>query len=411
LVEADLAAVTLYCEGGRFSLENRDGGWVVLGQENLKLEPRAVSALLMSVIRIISFEQISPDSTGAEEFGLTAECSKVLLKKNDGTEITILLGSLNPSGTGHYVQKAGDPAIYLLASYISGQLLMDLNTMRDRSLPAVNPEELTYISIKGERTVEIVPYFQFDPFGSNMYPFLMTSPYKRPVGIDSEAISRGMESLLTNLMIRDFVSAETPLLTTGLDGSALRLSLGDKSGGELNLLIGKKTGDGGYYCKIPGNPEIFTLAGENLSLAFLKPFELADHFVRLINIDLVDGLSIRTPGESWEASIKRIDEETAEYFFQGKQIDEDPFKKMYQEVLYLLSEGEIPEDFSPGKALVTIEYRGTVDNPGTTRADFFEYDSDFYAIGIDSYEPEFLIGKYQVEDLLDYLRNFKGTEG
>ena len=137
----------------------------------------------------------------------------------------------------------------------------------------------------------------------------------------------------------------------------------------------------------------------------LKPFDLADHFVRLVNIDLVDSLTVRAAGESWEASITRIDEETAEYFFQGERIDESPFKKMYQEVLYLLSEGEIPGRFSPGEAVVTVEYRG---NAGTTRADFFEYNSDYFAVGIDGYTAEFLIGRYQVENLLDYLRNFSG---
>ena len=72
-------------------------------------------------------------------------------------------------------------------------------------------------------------------------------------------------------------------------------------------------------------------------------------------------------------------------------------------------EGEIPAAFTPsGRPEFRVTYTGDDSAPGKTSAEFFDYNQDFYAVSIDGYPPEFLIGKYQVEALITYLRNFKG---
>jgi len=398
LDEADLNSVTLDNEAGRFTLVRKADDWLVQNRENLKLDPQAKAEFIMSFLRVISFDQISPNSSNAVAYGLDENSNKAILGLTDGSEIILSIGSTNPSGSGHYVQNEGDPAIYLLSSYISQALLANVNMLRDRSLPSINPQELAYMKISGNREIEIVPHFQFETFESGLSHFLMTSPYKRPVPVNSETFSKEMENLFKGLFIQSFPGDDTDSSVTGLNESAKILTMKDTSGAELNLLVGKDDGQGGLYCKLPEDPGIFTISKDSLKLVNMRPFDLADHFIRLIGIDLIDRLTVRRGSKTWEGSIKRLDKETEEYYFQGKKIEEDPFKEMYQKVLYLLSEGETPEGTQvSANAEITIEYTGNSANPGKTKAEFYNYNDDYYAVRIDSNPSEFLIGRYQLD--------------
>lgn len=411
LDEADLISVTLDNEAGRFTLIRNENDWFVQNRENLKLDPQAKAGFVMSLLRVVSFDRISPDGKDAAAYGLDENCSRAILGLADGSDLSLSFGSSNPSGSGHYVQREGDPAVYLISSYISQAFLADLNMLRDRSLPGINPQEFAYMKITGDREIEIVPHFQFETFDSGLSHFLMISPYQRPVPVNSEKFSKEMENLFKGLFIQSFQEDDTAVTVTGLNERARTLTIKDKSGAELEILIGKDDGQGGYYCKLPGDPGIFTINKDSLKLVDMKPFELADHFIRLIGIDLIDRLRVSSGDRTWEGSIKRLDDETDEFYFQGKLIEEDPFKGMYQEVLYLLSEGEIPQGFKEeGDPEITIEYTGNSENPGKTRADFYPFDDDYYSVRVDSNPSEFLIGRYQLEDLLEYLENFTGYE-
>ena len=410
LDEADIRSLTLENTKGVFSLVKSGDDWKVEGREALRLNPQAVASFVMSSSRIISFEQISPDSSNAGEYGLIEPAALLTIDKTDDSLIRIHIGSATPSGKGHYVQKEGDPAIYLISSFISGPMLNGVNSLRNRNLPTINGQELSYLKIESERTIEMVPAFQYEKFGSNMSPFLLVRPYKRPLPVNAEKISEYMEKFFSGLVIQTFEDPETPESVSGLGSEARTIQMKDKSGAEFKLNVGNRNDNGAYYCSLPGDPGVFTVAGETLSVIEARPFDLTDRFVRLVGIDLIETLSIETPEKKWEGRIEKLDEENANYYFQGEMIAEDPFKDMYQEVLYLLYEGEQTSDFTPGKSAVTIRYTGNSENPGETRADFYSYNRDYYAVSVDGYDMEFLIGKYQVENLLEFLENFTGKE-
>ncbi len=410
LDETEIRSLSLENTKGSFTLVKKDESWKIRGREELKLNAQAVASLVMSSARIVSFEQISPDSINVEEYGLVEPDAILTIEKPDDTLIRIRIGSANPSGKGHYVQKEGDPAIYLISSFISGPMMNDINSLRDRSLPTINGQDLSYLKIEADRTIEVVPAFQFEKFGSNMSPFLLVRPYRRPLPVNAEKISEYMEKFFSGLIIQTFEDPDTPESVSGLGSAARTIQMKDKSGAEFELRVGNRNDNGAYYCALPGDPGVFTVDGEALSLVEARPFDMADRFVRLVGIDLVETLSVETPEKKWEGRIEKLDEENANYYFQGEMIAEDPFKDMYQEVLYLLYEGELTSDFTSGEAAVTIRYRGNSDNPGETKAEFFPYDRDYYAVSVDGYDVEFLIGKYQVDNLLEFLENFTGKE-
>lgn len=236
----------------------------------------------------------------------------------------------------------------------------------------------------------------------------MVKPYKRPIAVNTQTYSESLEAFVQNYNIIDFI--EEGSKDTGLQNPKATLYMKDGEGSELNISFGNKTEDGSaVYSRIAGVEGVVTLSADAAKITDLKAFEMTDRFVRLISIDIIKEVRIEYGDELWLAGIKWIDDDTGEFTFQGKPVEEDPFKKMYQEILYLLFEGEIPSPFSPeGKADFIITYIGDENSPGKTTAEFYSYNKDYYAVSIDKSNPEFLIGKYQIEALLQYIREYAG---
>ncbi len=406
LDETEVRTIEFSNENGRFTLERSDDDWTVKDNSQIKLDPRMISQAVLPLMHMYSIEKIEGGDISFSEYGITGDSRHLKITTTEGREILMKIGSPNPAGSGFYVNIEGEPEIHILPNSISWKLLIDLDSLRDRSLPSIDPSNLSYLKIDGSETIEIVPFYEFDPFLSTMSSMLMIQPYDPPVAVDNEAYGKAMESFFQGLTIRSFVDEGTSLETTGLDSSAKRLYMKDHGGSELTLLIGKENAEEEVYCAIPGREGIFTLAKETLALADLKPFDLADRFVRLVPLDRVQGFRIEGKGQVWEGHFVRQDEDNADYYFQGQPIEEGPFKKIYQQILYLLTEGEIQGSFTAGEPEFSVTYIGREDsNPGSTTIEFYPYNRDYYAFSVDGRPPRFLIGRYQIDGLVKYLEN------
>ncbi len=416
LAEDELAKLKVENSFGSYTLISgaEEGEGFTLEDEDRPLNQNAAAGLAYSLRSLKSTEKLEDSFHTAADYGLDRPSAILSLTTRDGGSSIIKLGSLTPSGSGYYCTREGDPALYLLSSYSAGGLTAPVTVLFDRSLPEVNLQELQRLTIRTRRTgrtIEIVPYFPYEALSSSLSTLLMVKPYARPVGVNSQKFGENLERLAKNLRILDFAEngEETGLGSKVPTGGVLYLQ--DKGGRELTMHFGETTADGAeVYCRVQGREGIVILPAEAASLLSLTPFEMADHFVRLISIDSISSFSIATPSESWEGTLRYLDEEKkkGEYSFQGRAVEEEAFKKLYQELLYLLFEGEIGEEFAPsGEVQLTLSYTG-IDGRAQTSAEFYDYSRDFYAVSIDGFPPEFLIGKYQVEELLSYLREFRG---
>jgi Domain of unknown function (DUF4340) len=398
-------------------IENRLGTYTMIPGENgitlgesesMNLNQQTAAALSFGLRNLSSYEIIDENSSNLESYGLNKPLGILTAVLSDDSKVQIKLGELTPSGSGYYTIKEGDSTVYILSPYMAGSLLNSVDFLRDRTLPLVNYQDLKQLTITGKRTIDIVPYFPFEVFSSSLSPLLMVKPYQRPTAVNTQTYSESLEAFVQNYKIIDFI--EEGNTDTGLENPRAALYMKDGEDSELSISFGNRTEDGSaVYSRISGFEGIITLPAEAAGITELAAIEMTDRFVRLISIDHVSEVRVEYGDELWVGGIKWIDEDTGEYTFQGEPIEEKPFKKMYQEILYLLFEGEIPETFSPaGKADFRVTYVGDENTPGLTTAEFYKYNQDYYAVSIDEYAPEFLIGKYQVEALVDYIRDFSG---
>lgn len=407
VAEDNFNSLTIENRFGKYTMIPTENGITLQDSESMVLNQQTAGALSYGLRNLTSFEKIEENSSSLKSYGLDNPAGILTVTLSDNSTLQIKLGKATPSGSGYYTMKEGENTVYILSSYMAGSFLNSVDLLRDRTLPQVNFQDLKRLTIKGERIIDIVPYFPYEVFSSSLSPLLMVKPYKRPIAVNTSAYSEHLEAFVKNYQIIDFIEEGT--VETGLKNPAA-LYMKDGKGAELSIEFGNRTEDGSaVYSRISGIGGVITLPVEAAKITEVEVIELTDRFVRLISIDHISEVRVEYGDELWVGGIKWIDEDTGEFTFQGKSVEEDPFKKMYQEILYLLFEGEIPEPFSPrGEAEFVVSYIGDDNSPGKTTAEFYSYNQDYYAVSIDGYAPEFLIGKYQVESLVKYIRNYEG---
>ncbi len=392
---------------GGFTLVRTEEGYLLKDEPAVRLNRQSAASMAYVLCNLKSFEKIEESIESPGDYGLAdGGSARLTLNLNEGSPAVVTVGNSTPTGNGFYAMKEGDPAVYLLPSYAVSGLFNSADLLRDRTLPGVDFQNLTRLTIGGERIIDIVPYFPYEALSSTLSTHVMIKPFRRPVAVSAQKYSDSLEALAGSYSIVSFVPEGTD---TGLD-QARDLYLQDSAGRELTISFGGKTENGQeVYCRISGLDELVTLPAAAASIMDVRPVDMADRFVRLVGIDQVSELKISYLGEEWTGTINWLDEETGEFTYQGEPVDDKAFKKMYQEVLYLLFEGEIPGTFAmEGEPEFTLSYTGDAGSPGVTTAELYNYDRDFYAISIDGFPPEFLIGKYQIEALVSFLREFKG---
>ena len=410
--EDELKSITIENSMGSYTLVLGKGGIEVAGRPELALDQQAAAGLTFTLMNLRSFDLIEKNCSDLEKYGLTAPKGILTLETSDGSKTIVKIGNMTPSKSGYYSLRDGDSSVYLLASYHGTSFLNSLDLLRDRSLPPVNLQDLQRLTITAKRTIDIVPYFPYEVLSSTLSPMVMVKPYRMPVAVNTQSYSKALEALAQNYRIVSFIPDDTKI-DAGLFKGAVQLYMADSAGNEVSISVGARSEEGNYYCRVSGINGIVTLPAEALSLISVTPLEMSDRFMRLIGIDTVKEVRVETPGETWVGGIQFLDDEdeTGVFTFQGESVEEDPFKKMYQEILYLLFEGEIPGEFTPaGEPQFTVTYTGNDETPGKTSATCYEYNNDFYAVSIDGFPPEFLIGKYQIEGLLDYLRDYESRD-
>jgi hypothetical protein len=335
-------------------------------------------------------------------YGLDAPAGRLIISTGDGERVELTGGGMNPTRTGYYVMVPGDPKVYLVPSYSARAIFLDPESLRDRELTAAfEPGAVgRFILESGGGRIDIVPRPEDAALAAPFSTHIMTAPYERSRGVDSEKFTALLEGL-QNLRISRFIDPKPASLGPyGLD-KPLRVFL-ETPEGSFDLLLGNSE-NGERYAQRRGEAEVFTIA-EIDALRTVNPFTLADKFALILNIDTVDNFSVRGGGPALTGEIRRQGEgdgKVETYYFNGKQAEEKSFKAWYQTVIGLLADAEHPQRPQRGGAAeITIEYN--LNKPAGERASIrlIPYNRDFYALEAGGV-IEFLISRPQVRALYE----------
>jgi hypothetical protein len=385
------------------SLEKKGDLWELAspaGGAGIRLDQSKIESALWSLGSVWAERVVDEAPEDLSVYGLDKPLPRTVVIDSEGGRADFVVGNMTPSRSSYYVMTGEDPKVYTVSEYSVRNLLMDLDSIRERSLLApFEPQNLRRLSLDtGKTRIDVSPKGEGDTGLSSFSTFMLTGPYARTHGVDSEKFTEFLTPL-QSLQIRDFID-DTPssLGPYGLD-KPMRLYV-ETDASSLELFLGKAAGDA-YYARKAEAPGVFTVAGLE-PLINAKPFTIVDKFALILNIDSVERLVVSEDGKALlTAEIKGKGDE-AVFTLNGKRTADKPFRGFYQAVIGLLVDAEYSGPRSSGGVSGVIEIRYRLNTPPgqETGLSLIPHNRDFYILSMDGIS-EFLISRAQVRKIFE----------
>lgn len=313
ITEPEYSRISYEYEGERYSFLNKDGTWVMEGEEEFPLNTTRVD-IMKNELNEASVSSVIKDVTELEQYGLAAPVLSIEATAVSGEgqteEISLYVGDASKVGSGRYVYLKSDPStVYVTEENIF--LRFDFNReelFEEKKLPEFAAEDITGVlfMVDGYEKYDLVRSTDTEsdaaPEGEN------TSE----AGAEAVAETTGSWKLLKNSTgevtlcdadeIKDILTAaasikfdhmadyrEEHLADYGIDpmgdsqllvwyrssdaesSSEEKTDVQESDTKEIGLIFGDRTEDGDFYVNVDGTPNVFVI-----SAASLENFVIAD---------------------------------------------------------------------------------------------------------------------------------------
>ena len=358
----DIARITVTTDESTVTIARMDGElFAPVYEHDVPFNGQLVNRIVSGGVSLQS-RRVIGEVDNRSEFGFDDPVATVTVERWDDTGQELIVGDRTPARDAYYVMRPDDPRIYSVVHTSIDPFLVTLDELRDRTVPTIAMERLRRVVVEtvADRTVRIErkPDIDSDPeLGSSL--FIVTEPFGRPLQADTHWL-QDLTTYLGALRIGRYVDdAPTSFARYGLASPEARILVED---GEttLELLVGFET-EGGRFARFPDRPTVFVLSGTE-PIVTTRPDETVSAFVLIINIDRIDTVIVESAGETFIGEIKRAptageDEREETYLLNGREIDEDLFKELYQWAIGLQFDAEAPPGAIPtGSPVATVTY-------------------------------------------------------
>jgi hypothetical protein len=400
--------ICLQSKQGTLTIEKKGEDWQVDSAQAVKINQYRIDYILDSITQLYAEQVVSETPENRENFGLAKPQAVAEIQLTDGSKNRLYLGDKVPTGSSYYLAVEDDPRIFTIWYGDGENFLLTLDDLRDRSLPAITMEELAYFKLarQGAPTIEVVADKEGTiddtlPLGN----WLLTKPYNKPKSIKWEEFQK-LLSAIEMLRIDEFVE-ENPkdLNKYGLVNPSAELVVKDEEN-TLHLYFGNSKEDKVFF-KLADAPAVYAVEKGNTEFLATKHFDLIFKFAYIENIDYMDKIVIEGNGKTHELTLLRGAKEDEEdeveetFFVNGKEVEDESFRKFYQVLIGLLLEGENDKKLKEEPEVRTTFYLNKANEPKVIIS-YVPYNPDFYAVFLNG-EAEFLINRDQVQKMLEEL--------
>ena len=400
-----------------FGMRRTESGWEVAGASSaIPIKESRIKDILYSFGSLYAERVIEEDAADLAQYGLDPPAVVAVATLDDDSTIEVYLGDRTPAGNTWYLGLPGKRIVYSVWTNHGNHYYYTAADLRGDELPTINSEALSYLRLRGPDvpTIEIVETNPVDVRFANLLTRLaVVQPYAIPRAIDSEKFAEA-QSLVVQPRIDRIVSDDPAAAAEyGLAPPRMELLARDAEGAVFELLIGERTDDEVFF-QVPGRATVYATKRSRAKILDLRPFELVDKFVLILNIELVDGIEIEHPGGRNRLTIERTgsgDDLVETFAIDGAAIEDKPFRQLYQLVIGLLADAELPATDQVAMLEAAPEVRITylMNSPPDSRmsAALVPYDRQFFAAIRDD-TAEFMVSRAQVTRLLDGLAAHAG---
>jgi hypothetical protein len=307
LNQADITGIEIKKQSGEgLSLGKTDAGhWQITAPKSLAADQDAVSNMLSTLSSLNSDRLVEDKATNLEQYGLATPSLEVDITKKDKKTEKLLIGDNTPAGSGAYAAVAGDPRVFILATYNRSNFDKSANDLRDKRL-------LTFDSDKLSR-VELAAKKQNIEFGRNKDQWQIVKP--KPLRADGFQVDELVRALHDAKMELSADEDEKKTAAAFSSGSAIATVKVTDVSGTQELQVHKNKDD--YFAKASVTAGVYkitsaTATAMDKSLDDFRNKRLFDFgFVDPDKIEIHDGAKIIALGRSgadWLSNGAKMDE-------------------------------------------------------------------------------------------------------
>lgn len=433
-------------------LVKKDDVWISQEEPERPINQDNVKSILYAIDDINADRIINENPEDLAEYGLADPAAFLEVTQNDGTVVTLKVGSVAGKSLGYYGLVNDDGIVYLLPIEIGTALQYNDSEMTDiEKAPSIVASTITSITVlnrDGENyELRYDDTDEPDNTGSTMYTWKLLQPYGEGYSADYSKIQDILNNYTTYNYSKNVDYSGENYDKYGLDDPAHTIEIGftststeilptpevDPETGETitekketkaetyKIYIGNKDEDGtNYYVRVDGNKCVYLLRATTVDkMLDIDAFSLMNSFVCIPNIDTVDWVVINVEGTEYKLEMKHTTEkgddgkekDVVTYYYNGKEADEDDFKALYQKVVSATYDTEAKEEVNIDGVTpyLTMSFHIFGDHEKTVSASFLPYDDNFYVVEKDGL-ARFLVDKRKVEDIAKALSSFTGTK-
>lgn len=192
-----------------------------------------------------------PAPEDLKSFGLERPAAKVTLTLKSGITLpALIVGAATPLGNSAYVQRSGDPAVYLADASLALGLQKKIDDFRDRQIISFPVESAAKLTIQtGKESVILIKSEKEE-----------WQPAPPATGNVSGAVVVEYLVAIGGITAKAFVDDQPKdLKRYGLDPAPVKVAVAGRDGNNLAaLLVGDKSGDS-YYAKREGEPQVYAI--------------------------------------------------------------------------------------------------------------------------------------------------------
>src|SRR5215467_10321290 len=286
-------------------LKRTGSKWSITGPKALPADQDAVSSLISTFASLNADKLLEDKPASVEPYGLTKPLLSITATKKDGKTVKLLVGDQTPTSSGSYAELAGDPRVFLVASYNKSSLDKSENDLRDKRLLTFDSEKLSRVELTAKKeSIE---------FGRNKDQWQILKP--KPMRANQSAVEDLVRSLGDAKMELSATDDEKKVLSAFKAGKDVATGRVTDVVGTQELQVRKNKDD--YYAKssaVAGAYKVLSSVGSSMdkSLDDFRNKKLFDYAsVDTEKIEIHDGAKstfLTRSGSNWWSNGTRMDE-------------------------------------------------------------------------------------------------------
>lgn len=286
-------------------LKRAGAKWSITEPGALPADQDAVSSLVSTFASLNADKLLEDKATALDQYGLTKPSLSVTATKRDGKTVKLLVGDETPTNSGSYAELAGDPRVFIVASYNKTALDKGENDLRDKRLLTFDSEKLSRAELTAKKeTIE---------FGRDKNQWQILKP--KPMRANQSAVEDLVRSLGDAKMELSATDDEKKDLSAFNAGKPVATAKVTDVAGTQELQVRKNKDD--YYARsstVPGAYKVLSSVGSSMdkSLDDFRNKKLFDFgFVDPEKIEIHDGAKsyfLTRSGSDWWSNGTKMDE-------------------------------------------------------------------------------------------------------